>query len=87
MSEIPTRIVAHYHKDGSLHARGTMAGELLHGYWEWFRKEGTKLRSGHFTSGQQTGEWVTYDKAGAVYKVTTIKPRPSAPHLPGKPQR
>jgi hypothetical protein len=31
------------------------------------------LRSGHFDKGRQTGEWTTYDKAGAVYKVTTKK--------------
>jgi len=46
---------------------------VLVGYWEWFRKDGTKLRSGHFAKGEQTGEWTTYDKAGQPYKVTTIK--------------
>jgi len=46
------------------------------GYWEWFRKDGTKLRSGHFENGEQTGEWTTYDKNGKVYKVTTKKPHP-----------
>jgi antitoxin component YwqK of YwqJK toxin-antitoxin module len=45
------------------------------GYWEWFRKDGTKLRSGHFNNGQQTGAWTTYDKRGQVYKVTTMKPK------------
>jgi hypothetical protein len=29
------------------------------------------MRSGHFDKGRQTGEWTTYDKNGAVYKVTT----------------
>jgi antitoxin component YwqK of YwqJK toxin-antitoxin module len=61
------------HKDGSLWARGQTIGEVPTGYWEWFRKDGTKLRSGHFEKGVQVGEWTTYDAQGAVYKVTTIK--------------
>ena len=61
------------HKDGTLWAKGqTLDGES-HGNWEWFRKDGTKLRSGHFCQGKQCGEWTTYDKAGQVYKVTTMK--------------
>jgi hypothetical protein len=43
------------------------------GYWEWFRKDGTKLRSGFFEANQQVGRWTTYDKKGAVYKVTEMK--------------
>jgi hypothetical protein len=64
-----------YHKDSSVWAKGKMAGELMVGYWEWFRKDGTKMRSGHFEKGEQTGEWITYDKTGAVYKVTQMKPK------------
>ena len=66
----------HYHKDGSIWAKGNTSKDLPVGYWEWFRKDGSKLRSGHFDNkGQQTGEWTTYDKSGKVYKVTTIKPK------------
>jgi antitoxin component YwqK of YwqJK toxin-antitoxin module len=43
------------------------------GYWEWFRKDGIKMRSGYFEDGEQVGQWTTYDKTGKVYKVTTIK--------------
>lgn len=64
----------HHHKDGSLWARGhTLDGEM-HGYWEWFRRDGVIMRSGHFDKGVQTGEWTTYDKAGKVHKVTSMKP-------------
>jgi len=52
----------HYHKDGSVWAKGQMLGTQIHGYWEWFRKDGTKMRSGYFLKGKQTGEWITYDK-------------------------
>ncbi len=41
-------------------------------YWEWFRLDGTKMRSGHFENNEQIGEWTTYDKKGQVYKVTNI---------------
>ena len=64
-----------HHKDGSLWARGQMLDGAMHGYWEWFRVDGTKLRSGHFDKGAQTGEWVTYDKAGTPYKVTDVTPK------------
>ncbi len=62
-----------YHRDGSVWARGKMVGGACVGYWEWFRKNGVKLRSGYFAKGKQVGEWITYDKKGKVYKITTIK--------------
>ena len=69
----PTEEYTHYHKDGSIWARGKMDGQTQTGYWEWFRKDGTKLRSGFFENGEQVGEWTTYDAKGAVYKVTKMK--------------
>ncbi len=74
-----------YHKDGSIWAKGKMAGKVCEGYWEWFRKParnashndaggvGTKMRSGYFKNGKQTGEWITYDKEGKIVKKTMIK--------------
>ncbi|MFB0611933.1 toxin-antitoxin system YwqK family antitoxin [Aurantiacibacter poecillastricola] len=58
------------HKDGTLKARGRELDGLLHGYWEWFRVDGTLLRSGSFERGEQVGEWTTYDSAGHPHKVT-----------------
>ncbi len=63
------------HKDGSLWARGQSVNGIATGYWEWFRKDGSRLRSGHFEAGEQAGEWITYDRMGQVYKVTQIKPK------------
>lgn len=63
------------HKDGSLWAKGQTVDGVMEGYWEFFRRDGTKLRSGHFANGEQTGEWTTYDKTGAPYKTTRIKPK------------
>jgi hypothetical protein len=45
-----------HHKDGSLWAKGKMVGKLPDGYWEWFRKEGSKMRSGNFKKGKQIGQ-------------------------------
>ena len=63
------------HRNGSVWAKGPMRGKTMTGYWEWFRQDGTKLRSGHFAAGQQTGEWTTYDRNGKVHKVTDLTPR------------
>ena len=60
------------HNDGTIWAKGTMLNGVPDGYWEWFRKDGSRLRSGYFAKGEQTGEWTTYDRQGSVYKVTTI---------------
>ncbi len=63
----------HRHKNGSIWAKGTMDGEVMEGYWEWFRLDGSKMRSGHFKAGKQVDEWITYDKAGTIRKVTVMK--------------
>ena len=65
-----------YHKDGSLWARGQLIDGEPHGHWEWFRTDGSKMRSGYFDKGRQVGEWTTYDKGGKVYKVTQMKLKP-----------
>lgn len=59
------------HRDGSVRARGQVVDGQPDGYWEWFRLDGTTMRSGHFDKGRQTGEWTTYDTHGVPYKVTT----------------
>jgi len=65
------------HRDGSLRARGPMLDGRPEGYWEWFRLDGTRMRSGSFAAGEPVGEWTTYDRAGVVYKVTDRGPGPA----------
>lgn len=61
------------YKDGSIKARGPVLGGNPHGYWQWFRQDGSKMRSGHFDNGEPVGEWITYDRQSQVYKVTHKK--------------
>jgi antitoxin component YwqK of YwqJK toxin-antitoxin module len=61
------------HRDGSVWARGQTLDGTPTGYWEWFRKDGTRMRSGWFEDGRQVGEWTTYDRTGKVVKVTRMK--------------
>jgi len=61
------------HNDGSLWAKGTTVDDVQEGYWEWFREDGSKMRSGYFQNGEQTGKWTTYDKNGMTVKVTNFE--------------
>ena len=69
------KVHVEYHKDGSVWAKGRTLNGVPTGYWEWFRKDGTRMRSGTFQKGRQVGEWTTYDRASRVVKVTLIKPK------------
>ncbi len=69
----PSGNYTHYHADGSMWAKGKLTGKTMDGYWEWFRKDGTKMRSGTFDKGIQRGTWTTYDSKGKAYKVTEMK--------------
>lgn len=75
MTENKTSPTPHteYHQDGSVWAVGQMLDGIPTGYWEWFRKDGIKMRSGTFQDGKQVGEWTTYDREGKIYKVTHFK--------------
>jgi antitoxin component YwqK of YwqJK toxin-antitoxin module len=64
-----------HHKDGTVWAKGQTIDDVATGYWEWFRKDGSKLRSGYFENGKQAGEWTTYDRKGKPFKVTKMKPK------------
>jgi antitoxin component YwqK of YwqJK toxin-antitoxin module len=76
------------HRDGSLWAKGQTIGGIPTGYWEWFRKDGSKLRSGTFDNGSQVGDWTTYDAQGRVYKVTSIRGSSAAvPPLKSRPPK
>lgn len=43
----------------------------MHGAWEWFRTDGSLMRTG-LDRGRQIGTWRTSDRAGRVVKETTF---------------
>jgi antitoxin component YwqK of YwqJK toxin-antitoxin module len=49
-----------------------LAGEM-HGFWEFFRKDGSLMRSGYFDRGVQVGVWKTFDRLGVLVKETNFK--------------
>jgi antitoxin component YwqK of YwqJK toxin-antitoxin module len=42
----------------------------MHGSWEFFRIDGSVMRTGFFKEGKQSGTWVTYDSKGRKVKET-----------------
>lgn len=71
--EIVDGITIKYHANGTtIWSKGKVLDGNPDGYWEWYRIDGTKKRSGHFKNGTQIGEWITYDKNGEVYNVSTF---------------
>ncbi len=62
----------HRHKDGTIWGKGELLGKKMHGYWEWYRKDGTKMRSGYLDKDKQIGKWTTFDSKGGVVKITNF---------------
>lgn len=59
-----------FYDNGRLKSKGRMRGEAMVGSWEWFRRDGSKLRSGSFKEGSRTGAWVTYDRDSQPVRTT-----------------
>jgi len=71
-TEVIDGITYKYFADGKhVFAKGKTKNGTPHGFWEWYRKDGTLKRSGNFDEGEPVGEWTTYDQAGNPYKVTS----------------
>lgn len=62
--------VRDFYPDGGLKAKGLMKDGELHGDWQWWRADGSLMRSGSFDRGRQVREWTTYDRRGVPVKVT-----------------
>ena len=69
--EVVDGLTIKYHRNGkTVWSKGPIVAGAPHGYWEWYRLDGSLKRSGHFENGDPVGEWITYDKNGEKYKVT-----------------
>jgi antitoxin component YwqK of YwqJK toxin-antitoxin module len=53
--------------------KGEYLDGKMHGYWEFYRKDGSLMRSGAFDREVQVGVWKTFDRTGALVKETKFK--------------
>jgi antitoxin component YwqK of YwqJK toxin-antitoxin module len=59
-----------YYPNGNLRFRGANLDGKMHGPWEFFRADGSLMRSGSFERGRQVGVWRTFDRQGNLVKET-----------------
>ena len=55
-----------FYENGLPRFKGDYQGGEMHGPWEFFRKDGSLMRSGEFNHGIQIGIWRTFDRAGKL---------------------
>jgi antitoxin component YwqK of YwqJK toxin-antitoxin module len=60
------------YENGGIRFRGANLEGKMHGPWEFFRRDGTLMRSGSFDRGKQVGVWRTYGRNGKVVKETNF---------------
>ena len=53
--------------------KGEYLDGLMHGHWEFYRKDGSLMRAGTFDREQQVGVWKTFDRNGNLVKETKFK--------------
>jgi antitoxin component YwqK of YwqJK toxin-antitoxin module len=49
----------------------------MHGVWEFYRRDGSLMRSGEFDRGKQVGTWKTFDRSGAIVSEKVFSPASS----------
>lgn len=72
VSPDPNRPISHEERygNGAVKLRGAHLDGAMHGDWEFFRRDGSLMRSGAFDRGRQVGTWRTWDRSGAIVKET-----------------
>lgn len=60
--------------NGNPKQRGYRLEGEMHGLWEFYRRDGSIMRSGAFERGKQIGVWKTFDRSGTVVKETAFPP-------------
>jgi len=63
-------IFVEYYKNGQVKAKGKYKGAKMHGAWQFFRLDGSIMRTGSFNNGLQCGLWTTFDAKGKKVKET-----------------
>jgi len=65
----PEPFIEHY-GNGKVKMTGFHLAGVMHGDWEWFRLDGSLMRTGAFDHRRQVGLWRTFDRAGRTVKET-----------------
>jgi antitoxin component YwqK of YwqJK toxin-antitoxin module len=65
--------------NGAIKMRGAHLDGEMHGSWEWYRTDGTVMRTGQFDRGRQIGVWRTFDRSGRLIKETDYPKPPPTP--------
>jgi antitoxin component YwqK of YwqJK toxin-antitoxin module len=55
-----------FYENGLPRFKGEYLEEEMHGPWEFYRKDGSLMRSGEFDRGVQIGIWRTFDRTGKL---------------------
>lgn len=55
-----------FYENGLPRFKGEYLGAEMQGSWEFYRKDGSLMRTGEFDRGRQVGTWRTFDRAGAL---------------------
>ena len=59
-----------FYDNGKPRFKGDYLKGEMDGFWEFFRKDGSLMRSGSFDNGKQVGIWKTFDRDGNLVKET-----------------
>ena len=49
-----------FYDNGRLKSKGKYKQDKMHGYWHFYRKDGSLMREGKLNLGEPEGEWVTH---------------------------
>lgn len=71
----PVQEVVHF-PSGVVKMSGFRLDGEMHGAWEWYRTDGSVMRTGEFDRGKQVGVWRTFERSGRMVKETDFTKRP-----------
>ena len=61
-----------FYENGLPRFKGEYLNGKMHGYWEFYRKDGSLMRSGTFNEEVQVGVWKTFARDGSLVKETNF---------------
>ena len=67
----PIAEVEHF-ANGKIKLQGFRLDGEMHGAWEWYRTDGSLMRTGAFDRGRQIGGWRTFDRSGRLVKESDV---------------